>query len=198
MFTGLIQDNGVIQGIEHKEGSVRLDIRVNALDLAREKIGASIACSGCCLTVTEKGADWFCVEVSHETLDKTAIGGWKEGDLINLEPSLRLGDELGGHLVYGHVDGLAEITSIKPDGDCYRLTVKPPRDLMRFIAPKGSIALDGISLTVNEVDASTFGVNIIPHSWTHTNLSQRKEGNHFHIEIDMLARYVARLKDVNE
>lgn len=196
MFTGLIQDIGIIRNVTRNAGSITLEIGCNGLDMGREKIGASIACSGCCLTVIEKGADWFTLEVSNETLDKTHIANWQIGDSINLEPSLRLGDELGGHLVYGHIDGLAEITRIKPDGDCYRLTIKPPHDLMRFIAPKGSIALDGISLTVNEVDEATFGVNIIPHSWTHTNLSQRKEGDHFHIEIDMLARYVARLKDV--
>jgi riboflavin synthase len=195
MFTGLIQDIGIVQAITQQDGSVALKIGAPRMDLAREKIGASIACSGCCLTVTEKGNDWFNVVVSHETLDKTAIGAWKIGDLINLEPSLRLGDELGGHLVYGHIDGLAKLTRIKVDGDSYRLTIEPPLNLMCFIAPKGSIALDGISLTVNEVDQSTFGVNIIPHTWLHTNLSHRKEGDHLHIEIDMLARYVARLKD---
>lgn len=195
MFTGLIQDIGIVQAVMPQDGSVALKIRTPRMDLSREKIGASIACSGCCLTVTEKGDDWFSVIVSNETLDKTAIGAWKIGDLINLEPSLRLGDELGGHLVYGHIDGLAKLTRIKEDGDSYRLTIEPPDDLMRFIAPKGSIALDGISLTVNEVNTKTFGVNIIPHTWMHTNLSQRKDGDHLHIEIDMLARYVARLKD---
>ena len=196
MFTGLIQDIGTVQKLIRKDGLVELTISVTHMDLEREKIGASIACSGCCLTVTAKGADWFKVEVSNETLDKTALGSWNIGEAINLEPSLRLGDELGGHLVYGHIDGLANIKSIIKDGNSYRLTIIPPQELMRFIAPKGSIALDGISLTVNEVGESSFGVNIIPHTWQHTNLSHRKDGDQLHIEIDMLARYVARLKDV--
>ena len=194
MFTGLIQDIGTIATIQPLQQGIRLQIETGgSLDLTREKIGASICCSGCCLTVTEKTDTAFTVDVSAETLSKTTLGGWEPGDPINLEPSLRLGDELGGHLVYGHVDGLAEVTRIQPDGESIRLVIKPQADFMRYIAPKGSIALDGISLTVNEVSPTDFGVNIIPHTMDQTTLKHRKVGDKLNIEIDMLARYVARV-----
>lgn len=196
MFTGLIQDIGHIKVCEHKNGILHAEIIVQKLDLSREKIGASIACSGCCLTMTQKTKDSFQVEISQETLGKTNIGQWQEGMKINLESSLRLGDELGGHLVYGHVDGLASIVDIQQDGGSYRMKIRPDdENSMKFIASKGSITLDGISLTVNEVEKDYFGVNIIPHTWSHTNLSEREIGDKLHIEIDMLARYVARLKE---
>jgi len=191
MFTGLIQDIGTIKAIE-KSGDWRIVISTN-FDMAAIPMGASICCGGCCLTVIEKTANTFTVEVSNESLNKTNLKNWEQGTRINLEPSLRLGDELGGHLVYGHVDTLAELTSITKDANSYRLKIKPPQDLMQYIASKGSITLDGISLTVNEVDADTFGVNIIPHTWDHTTLSDRAEGDELNIEIDMLARYVARM-----
>ena len=195
MFTGLIQDIGKVRSID-KDGDWRIVIGVTSnggMDMARHELGASIACSGCCLTVVEKGSDWFSVDVSAESLSKTIINDWEEGARINLEPSLRLGDELGGHIVSGHVDGLAEVIDIKEDNDSWRLKIKVPQALSQYIASKGSVALDGISLTVNEVDGDVFGVNIIPHTWEHTTLSDRKVGDRLNLEIDMLARYVARM-----
>ena len=190
MFTGLIQDIGRVRSIS-KDGDWRIVIETG-LDLSGVEIGASIACSGCCLTVVEKADNSFGVDVSAESLFKTGIGKWQDGTPVNLEPSLKLGDELGGHIVSGHVDGQAELIEIKEDGDSFRLKFKAPDGLAAFIAPKGSIALDGISLTVNEVEGNVFGVNIIPHTWVHTSLSTKKEGDYLNIEIDMLARYVAR------
>jgi riboflavin synthase len=190
MFTGIIQDIGTVQSIE-KSGDWRVVIKTG-LDLSSTPLGASIACSGCCLTVVEAGEDWFAVDVSAESLSKTIIGQWEEGVAVHLEPSLKLGDELGGHIVSGHVDGLAVLQSITQDEDSHRLKIKAPAGLAQFIAPKGSVTLDGISLTVNEVEGDVFGVNIIPHTWEKTTLSQLKEGDMLNIEIDMLARYVAR------
>lgn len=194
MFTGIIQDIGTVKSIE-KDGDWRIVVETD-MDLSQTPMGASICCSGCCLTVVEMGDNWFAVEVSNESLDKTVIGSWGQGTKINLEPSLKLGDELGGHIVSGHVDGLAELQSITQDADSYRLAIEVPADLAKFIAPKGSVTLDGISLTVNEVEADVFGVNIIPHTWQKTTLSQRNEGDKLNIEIDMLARYVARQLEV--
>jgi len=193
MFTGIIQDIGTVQSIE-KSGDWRIVIKTG-LDLSATPLGASIACSGCCLTVVEKGEDWFAVDVSAESLSKTVIGQWQEGTSVNIEPSLKLGDELGGHIVSGHVDGLAELKSMTQDGDSYRLKIQAPAELAKFVAPKGSVALNGISLTVNEVEGDVFGVNIIPHTWEQTTLSQIKEGDMLNIEIDMLARYVARMME---
>ena len=156
-------------------------------------MGASIACSGCCLTVIEKGADWFAVEASGETLDKTHLGDWQQGQRINLELSLKLGDELGGHLVYGHVDGVGRIASMTPEGGSVRFVFEAPGDVARFIASKGSIAVDGISLTVNEVEGNRFGVNIISHTQAVTTLGTAKVGQRVNLEVDMLARYVQRL-----
>lgn len=191
MFTGLVQDIGEITDVKTTGSDAFLTIRTG-IDLAAEKIGASICCSGCCLTVLEKGADWFKVEVSGESLSKTLIGQWIPGTKINIEPSLRMGSELGGHFLFGHLDGLAQITDIKPEGESFRLIIRPPKNLMRFIAPKGSVGLDGISLTVNEVTADHFGVNIISHTWARTTLHTRKPLDFVHFEVDMLARYVAR------
>lgn len=190
MFTGLIQDIGTVT-IIHKKGDWRIRIETQ-MDMTRHSIGASIACGGCCLTVIEKGKHWFDVEVSQESLSKTNIGQWENGTRINLEPSLRMGDELGGHFVFGHVDGLARIEGIKQSKDLHVITLTPPRDLMQFIAPKGSIALNGVSLTVNNVHTQTFTVNIIPHTWTHTTFQAVRANDELNIEIDMLARYVAR------
>ena len=198
MFTGLIQDIGVVRSID-KDGDWRIVIGVDALDMEAHAIGASIACSGCCLTVVEKGADWFSVDVSHESLDLTIIQDWEEGTQINLEPSLKLGDEMGGHIVSGHVDGLAELMALREDHDSWRLSIKVPEALAPFIASKGSVAVDGVSLTVNEVEdkgACVFGVNIIPHTWGKTTLSDRKVGDKLNLEIDMLARYVSRMLNV--
>jgi len=156
----------------------------------------SIACSGCCLTVTAIKGDMFYVDVSAESLSKTNIGTWQEGTKINLERALKMGDELGGHIVSGHIDGLATLISNETDGESWRLMFEVPQDLAHFIAPKGSVTLDGISLTVNEVEGSRFGVNIIPHTWENTTLSSRAEGDFVHLEIDMLARYMARMLEV--
>ncbi|MAF97430.1 MAG: riboflavin synthase [Micavibrio sp.] len=192
MFTGIIIDIGSVKEID-KQGDWRITIGVNDFDLSTTEIGASICCSGCCLTVIEKGADWFRVDVSAESLSKTIISSWGQGTLLNLEPALKMGDELGGHIVSGHVDGLAELTSIKVEQDSHRLSFKVPDDLALYIASKGSVTLDGVSLTVNEVQDNQFGVNIIPHTWENTTLGQLKEGSKVNIEIDMLARYVARM-----
>ena len=172
MFTGIITDLGKVKAIA---------------------LGASVACNGCCLSVVEKGPGWMAFEASRETLDKTTMGDWKVGHPINLERALKLGDELGGHLVSGHVDGVGRILSIKPDGGSLRIVIEAPKEMARMIAPKGSIVVDGISLTVNEVDGARFGVNIIPITQTATNLGQGKEGDRVNLEIDLIARYVARL-----
>ena len=193
MFTGLIQTVGIVRSIQ-KDGGWRIVIGTD-MDLSVTEIGASIACSGCCLTVVEKSDDWFAVNVSGESLSKTSIKNWSEGTAVNLEPSLKLGDELGGHIVSGHVDGVAVLKSKTQDGDSRRLKIEVPVELAPFIAPKGSVALDGISLTVNEVEGTVFGVNIIPHTWSHTSLSSKDESDLLNIEIDMLARYVARQLD---
>jgi len=192
MFTGIVQDKAEIVAVEKRPGMTRLSIRT-AIDLGRADIGASICCSGCCLTVVEKDGDVFVADVSLETLDKTNIGDWQPGTRINIEPSLRLGDELGGHIVSGHVDGIARLDSVVADGDSYRLTLTAPSHLSAFIAPKGSVTLDGISLTVNEVDGHSFTVNIIPHTWEVTNIGQYGPGGRLNLEIDVIARYVARM-----
>jgi riboflavin synthase len=195
MFTGLIRDVGTVIAVTKPNPDERVFTIKTALPVDIYPLGASIACNGCCLTVTEKTADTFTVMASAETLSKTALADWTEGTVINVEPSLRMGDELGGHLVFGHCDGLATLETVVADGDSWRLTFRLPADKARYVASKGSVALDGISLTVNEVNGDTFGVNIIPYTWEHTNLSQRKVGDRLNFEIDMLARYVARLLD---
>jgi|TARA_R110002072_G_scaffold49863_18_gene135037 riboflavin synthase len=191
MFTGIITDLGRVRALEQR-GDLRLEIGT-AFDLSQVALGASIACNGCCLTVVDKGADWFVADVSAETLDKTTLGSWRLEQRINLEGSLKLGAELGGHLVYGHVDGLAEITEIRPEGGSLRFRFAPPAGLSRFIAAKGSVTLDGVSLTVNDVADDTFGVNIVPHTCEVTTFGHYVVGDKVNLEIDMLARYVARL-----
>lgn len=191
MFTGLIQDIGTIRNIDKNRGDWRIEIETN-LPLEPVQIGASIACSGACLSVIEKSENTFKVDVSKESLDKTAIGAWRVMTRINIEPSLKLGDEIGGHLVSGHVDSVTEILDITPEGDSHRLKIKIPDKFAPYIAPKGSITLDGISLTVNEVESDYFGVNIIPHTWIQTTLGDRKAGDKLNLEIDTIARYVAR------
>lgn len=192
MFTGIIKDVGEVTEIKETEGGRKLRIRT-ALPLDHIAIGASISCDGCCLTAVEKTKDSFTVDVSAETLSKTNIGQWTKGAKVNLESSLRLGDEMGGHIVSGHVDGLATLESVKADGEAWRLTIKVPKALASYIAPKGSVALNGISLTVNEVEGDVFGVCIIPHTWKATNISHVKPGGKINLEVDMLARYVARI-----
>lgn len=193
MFTGIVTDLGRLAAREDAgRGDLRLTIET-AYNMATVEIGASIACSGCCLTVVERGQGSFAADVSAETLSKTTLGAWQVGQPINLERSLSLGDELGGHLVYGHVDGLAKVSRIAPEGDSLRFGFEAPKDLAPFIASKGSVALDGVSLTVNEVDGTEFGVNIIPHTAEVTTFGSLKQGDRVNLEIDMLARYVARL-----
>jgi riboflavin synthase len=191
MFTGIISAIGRIDDIQ-KPGDWRLKI-TTPWDCAKIDLGASIACSGVCLTVIERDADWFAVEVSAESLSRTTIGTWQAGTQINLERALRLGDELGGHIVSGHMDGLAIIDQITRSGDSHELKISVPDALSKFIAEKGSVSLDGISLTVNAIEGSRFGVNIIDHTWGHTTLGHATIGQHLNLEIDMLARYVSRL-----
>jgi len=197
MFTGIITDIGEVARVEMRGD---LHARVNTTyDMAGVDIGASIACNGICLTVVDKGTGWFEVDISAESIAKTNImkGGaaWPVGTKLNLERALKLGDELGGHIVSGHVDGVAKVLSLEDEGESTRLTFEAPDVLARFIAPKGSVALNGTSLTVNDVDGCRFGVNIIPHTKAHTTWHEVKAGDMVNLEIDTLARYVARLKD---
>ena len=200
MFTGIITDIGTIAKVT-QSGDARFDV-LTAYDTDTIDMGASIAHSGVCLTVIDKGkgaeGDWFAVEASKETLDVTSAANWQAGTKLNLERALKMGDELGGHIVSGHVDGLAEITAITPEGDSQRYTFKTSAALMPFIAPKGSVTLDGTSLTVNEVEGLTFGVNLIPHTQDVTTWGLSKVGDIINLEIDVLARYVARLKQAEQ
>jgi riboflavin synthase len=204
MFTGLISGVGTIRAVapigNGQDARFTVEVPQNDdWDMSRVKLGASIACSGCCLTAIELGADFFTVEASAETLSLTTLGAWAPGTKINLEKSLKLGDELGGHLVSGHVDGLANVISATPEHGSTRWRFALPASLARFVAPKGSIAINGVSLTVNDVQekdgVSTFGVNIIPHTALNTTFHDLKTGDRVNIEIDMLARYVARLTE---
>lgn len=194
MFTGIVTDIGRVRKVEQTERDRRYEIET-AWDTAAIDLGASISHAGCCLTVTEKGPGWFAVEVSNETLSKTTLGGWKAGDRVNLERAAKLGDELGGHIVSGHVDGLGRVVSVTPEGGSHRIEIEAPEPLHRFIAPKGSITVDGVSLTVNAVEGRIFGLNIIPHTWEATTLGALKPGDAVNLEIDMLARYLARWQE---
>jgi len=194
MFTGIVTDIGRVRKVEQTARDRRYEIET-AWDTAGIDLGASISHAGCCLTVTEKGPGWFAVEVSGETLSKTTLGGWGEGDRVNLERAAKLGDELGGHIVSGHVDGLGRVVSVTPEGGSHRIAIDAPEPLHRFIAPQGSITVDGVSLTVNAVEGRTFGVNIIPHTWEATTLGRLKPGDAVNLEIDMLARYLARWQE---
>jgi riboflavin synthase len=196
MFTGIVSDIGRIRSVEPR-GDTRVVIET-AYDTAGVDLGASIACSGVCLTVVDKAPGWFAVDVSGETLSRTAQGQWSEGRRLNLERAMRLGDELGGHIVTGHVDGVAEVISIEPDGDSRRVTFAVPRDLAPFLAPKGSVTVDGVSLTVNTVEdtaeGARFSVNLIPHTHAVTTLGTLEPGIAVNIEIDVLARYLKRMQ----
>lgn len=201
MFTGIITDIGHVRAIEHR-GDLHLTIGCS-YEMDSVAIGASIACSGVCLTVVEKGADWFAVDVSAETLSRTAQGQWVEGQRLNLERALKVGDELGGHIVTGHVDGIGTLVSALPEGDSTRLLISAPASLAASLAAKGSITVDGISLTVNNVedqpDGSVhFGLNIIPHTALATTLDLLPEGREFNLEIDVLARYLDRMLAVRK
>lgn len=193
MFTGIITDLGSVRRVV-RDGDTRFEF-ATAYDMGTVDIGASIACSGVCLTVIETGADWFAVQASAETLSKTTLGGWTEGTAVNFERAMKVGDELGGHIVSGHVDGVATVSSITDEGESKRYVFEAPEALKRFVAPKGSVALDGVSLTVNEVDGARFGINVIPHTQQVTTFGGYRPGDRVNMEIDMLARYVARLLD---
>jgi riboflavin synthase len=203
MFTGIVTAVGTIESCEQR-GDLRVRIAC-PFDPAKIAVGASVACSGVCLTVVERGGEaddaWFAVDVSAETLSRTARGLWREGARINLEPSLKLGDELGGHIVSGHVDAVGEVAQVTPEGDSIRVTIVAPPQLAAFIAPKGSIAVDGVSLTVNQVDDRAngsvhFGLNLIPHTAAVTTLGELKQGDEVNLEIDTVARYLQRLESL--
>jgi riboflavin synthase len=193
MFTGIITDVGEVVAVERR-GDLRARIRTD-YDTATIDIGGSIACSGACLTVVEKGADWFAVDISAETEARTTLGAWKPGTKINLERALRVGDELGGHIVTGHVDAVGKVTKTTKIGDSIEIEVSLPKTLRALVAGKGSIALDGISMTVNGVGDSAFELNAIPHTQQKTTLGGVKVGDGVNLEADMLARYVSRLME---
>ena len=200
MFTGIITDIGRIVAVEQK-GDLRLRIACG-YDLSSVDLGASIACSGVCLTVVDKGDNWFAVDVSAETRMRTAASMWDEGRTLNLERALRVGDELGGHIVTGHVDAVVEVIAADPVGDSLALTLSAPESVAPYIAAKGSVALDGVSLTVNHVEdeeggrGTRFAINLIPHTRSQTNFAEMKAGRQMNIEIDILARYLGRMLDV--
>lgn len=200
MFTGIITDIGTIKSIEQR-GDLRAVIET-AYDTGTVDLGASIACSGVCLTVVDKGPGWFAVDISGETVSRTAGGQWVAGNRLNLERALKIGDELGGHIVTGHVDGVGTIVGLVDEGDSHRVTIAAPRDLAPYLAAKGSITLDGISLTVNSVtdtaEGVEFGVNIIPHTAAVTTFDALRVGRPLNIEIDVLARYLGRMRQVLE
>ena len=191
MFTGLIQDIGTVQAVKQQgDWTLTLGTRLPIDGLA---VGASVACNGICVTLTAKGNDFFKAQFSTETLNKTTVKDWRVGTCVNLERALRAGDELGGHYVSGHVDGVARLIDQQPEGDSLRMLFDLPQDFARFVAPKGSVTLDGVSLTVNEVEGTTFGVNLIPHTQAVTTLGALKIGDVVNFEIDMIARYIARM-----
>jgi riboflavin synthase len=194
MFTGIVSDIGEVRRTEER-GDLHIAVRTQ-FDVSSIEIGGSIACAGICLTVVNKGDSndrWFEVTASAETRSKTTAGTWKMGQRINLERPLRVGDELGGHIVTGHIDATAAIVAISSEGESMRMTFEAPPALAKFIAPKGSVALDGVSLTVNEVDAARFGANLIPHTLVATTFGGSRIGDRVNVEVDLLARYVARL-----
>ncbi len=195
MFTGIITAVGRVRSIDPIAAGQDMRLVIEQAWPQPPAIGASIACSGCCLTAVALGADWFAVDASAETLAHTTLGTWRVGTRVNLERALRMGDELGGHLVSGHVDGVGEVVSRTPENGSTRFRIRVPAALARFIAPKGSVALNGISLTVNEVEGDSFGVNIIPHTLDQTDMTALAPGSRVNIEIDTLARYVARLAE---
>jgi riboflavin synthase len=194
MFTGIITDIGTITELK-QEGDLRARVSCR-YDTAGIDMGASIASDGVCLTVVDLGADWYEVQVSRETVDLTNLSDWRVGRRVNLERALKVGDELGGHIVSGHVDGVAKVIEMRDEGDSTRVTLRAPKSLAKFVASKGSVALNGTSLTVNEVDGCDFGINFIPHTKVATTWGDVKVGDHVNLEIDTLARYVARLADM--
>lgn len=199
MFTGIVSDIGTVTGVERR-GDLRITVATR-YDMNGVALGASIACSGVCLTVVDKGADWFSADVSAESVACTARRAWVQGATLNLERAMRIGDELGGHIVTGHVDGVGEVVGIADEGDSHRVTIAAPAGLAPYIAAKGSITVDGVSLTVNSVEdqadqRAVVGLNIIPHSWSVTTLGRLARGDWVNLEIDVLARYLSRMQDV--
>ncbi len=194
MFTGIVTDVGCVRSIKETNRDLRFEIETS-FDTATLDIGASVSHAGCCLTVVDKGPGWFAVEVSGETLSMSTLSDWTEGRPINLERAARVGDELGGHIVSGHVDGVGEVLSILSEGGSHRVSIRVPKPLHRHIAAKGSITVEGVSLTVNEVEDDVFGVNLIPHTWDVTSLGGLVVGSRVNLEIDMLARYLARWRE---
>ena len=200
MFTGIVSDIGHIRSVETR-GDTRVVV-ATTYDTSTVDLGASISCSGVCLTVVDKGPHWFAVDVSGETLSRTAQGQWSEGRRLNLERALKVGDELGGHIVTGHVDGIAEVIGVCPEGDSKRIGIRLGAELAPFVAPKGSITIDGVSLTVNEVrdeledgaEGTHFAINVIPHTQAMTTLGELEQGQAVNIEIDVLARYLQRME----
>ncbi|WP_109354399.1 riboflavin synthase [Sphingorhabdus sp. EL138] len=197
MFTGIVSDIGTITKVEER-GDLRLVISCH-YDMSSVDIGASIACSGACLTVVDKGSDWFAVDISAESISKTAKSMWSQGGKLNLERALKVGDELGGHIVTGHVDAVGDIVSVETEGDSHPVHIHAPADIAPYLAPKGSITVDGISLTVNTVDdqpdgSTIFGLNIIPHTASVTTFADLKAGDQVNLEIDILARYLSRME----
>ncbi len=195
MFTGIVTDVGTVIALE-QQGDLTARIQTT-YDTATIDLGASIASDGVCLTVVALGDDWYDVQISAETVSKTNLGDWKIGKKVNLERALKVGDELGGHIVSGHVDGVAEVIALSGEGDSTRVTMRAPEELARFVAPKGSVALNGTSLTVNEVDGCSFGINFIPHTKEVTTWGSVAVGDRVNLEIDTLARYVARLAEMS-
>ena len=196
MFTGIVTDQGEVLALR-QDGDLRARIATQ-YDVGRIDIGASISCEGVCLTVVDLGTsprNWFDVQISAETVSKTNLSGWQVGSVINLERALKVGDELGGHIVSGHVDGVAEVVGLQPEGDSLRVRFRAPEALAKFIAPKGSIALNGTSLTVNEVEGAEFGINVIPHTRAVTTWGTVALGDRVNLEVDTMARYVARLRE---
>jgi riboflavin synthase len=194
MFTGIVTDVGRVKAVRDTNRDRRFEIETG-FDTATIDLGASISHAGCCLTVVDKGPGWFAVEVSGETLAMSTLADWSKGRRVNLERAARVGDELGGHIVSGHVDGVGEVLSVDSEGGSHRVRIRAPRPLHRFVAPKGSITVEGVSLTVNEVEDDVFGVNLIPHTWDVTTLGELKPGARVNLEIDMLARYLARWRE---
>ena len=193
MFTGIVQDVGRVLASESRGGDVRLTIGCERLDLASARVGDSLCVQGCCLTAIELGAKTFSADVSRETLTLTTLGDLQPGAAVNLEPALRAGDPLGGHLVSGHIDGVGRITAVASEARSQRLTIATPAGLARYLASKGSVAVDGVSLTINSVEGASFGVNIIPHTQSATTLGQLAAGARVNLEVDQIARYVHRL-----
>jgi riboflavin synthase len=196
MFTGIVTHIGRIRALERTPAGARMEVEAD-LDYATLDIGASVSHAGCCLTVVDKTPGGHVVQMVNETLDRTTLGDWRLGDPVNLERPVKVGDELGGHVVQGHVDGVGEVLSVEQDGESWRVTVRAPEPLHRFIAEKGSITIDGVSLTVTFAEGQAFGVALIPHTWAHTTLNRLKPGAHVNLEIDVIARYAARWRETS-